>query len=126
VTGKTINDYPTEGLPRPWATWIPNRTPQFKVHGTLGQAKNAIGMEISGDSRRVTYRGKETTERPIRGGVIYEMIHDAWAVRAVVKPGSYKCEHMMYSDPRKWNNAPGITTVIDETPDLIYQLSGRP
>lgn len=109
----TIHEYPTEGLPVPWATWIPDRTPQFKVHNDLGHAKNAVGAEISG-RRRLTPNG--AAEPKIRGGVVYEMVDGKWTVRAVVPPGSYKSDHIMFANSRQWNKQPGITSVITEHP----------
>jgi hypothetical protein len=110
---KSIDDYPTDGFPIPWATWIPDRRPEFKVHSDLGKAKNAIGMPIPGAVHILT---NGTREQSIRGGVLYQLIKGKWTVRAVVSPGTWKSEHMLYTQPSKWNKHPGITTVIEEHP----------
>lgn len=115
---KSINDYPTEGFPIPWATWVPDRRPEFKVHSDLGKAKNAIGMELTGRNNKPrphpTIENKK--EFPIRGGVLYQLADGKWIVRAVVEPGTYKSDHLLYTNARKWNKQPGITTVIAENP----------
>lgn len=113
---KTIDDYPTDGFPVPWATWIPDRRPEFKVHSDLGKAKNAIGMEVSGRNAKIRRARDGKPEYPIRGGVLYQLAEGKWVVRAIVEPGSYKSEHLLYTQPRKWNKQPGITTVIEEHP----------
>jgi hypothetical protein len=121
---KSINDYPVDGFPVPWATWIPGRRPEFKVHDDLGKAKNAIAMEVGGgrtkgrrkinSSRPHPRTGK--IEYPIRGGVLYQLTDGKWTVRAVVQPGTYKSDHTLFTKARKWNKQPGITTVINEHP----------
>lgn len=111
---RRIDDYPTDGFPIPWATWMPDRRPQFKVHSDLGKAKNAIGAALGGESRFNPETGGY--DHPIRGGVLYQMIEGKWIVRAVVQPGTYKSEHLLFTSPRKWNKQPGITTVIAENP----------
>jgi hypothetical protein len=104
---------PPENPPLPWATWIADRLPQFKVHASLRPAKLAIGMqvgptEVLADGITVAYR--------IRGGVLYSMEEGGWVVSAVIEPGSFKHEHLLFTAPRKWRKAPGITTVISEHP----------
>lgn len=114
---KTIDDYPTDGFPIPWATWVPDRRPEFKVHSDLGKAKNAIGMEMGGRNTVTRqHPGTGKSEHPIRGGVLYQLTDGKWIVRAVVRPGTYKSDYLLFTNARKWNKQPGITTVIEEHP----------
>jgi hypothetical protein len=110
-----ITDYPNDPaqLPDiPWMTWIPDRLPQFKVHTDLGKAKAALGYD-TGD---VITLDDGTTDRPIRGGVLYKLQNEKWVAVDIVQPGSLKKDNLMFRSPRKWNKAPGITTVISEHP----------
>lgn len=111
---REFKDYPRgEELPLPWASWVHDRTPQMKLHSTLGYAKVSAGQTIHKDARRAP---DGTTEHPFHGGVIYQMVEGKWVVRAVLTPGSYPSDHLVFSAPKKWSQAPGITTVISEHP----------
>lgn len=110
-----IHDYPTDPdkLPGiPWMTWVPDRLPEFKVHADLGKAKVALGVRCGPDVRLEN----GGTDYPIRGGVLYRLLNDKWQAVDVAQPGSLKMENLMFRHPRKWNKAPGITTVIPEHP----------
>lgn len=110
-----ITDYPTDQnkLPSvPWLTWVPSRLPEFKVHTDIGKAKAALGWQ-EGHTVRLE---DGSTDYPVRGGVLYELVDGKWVPVAVVQPGSLKKDNLMFRHPRKWNKAPGITTVIEEHP----------
>lgn len=96
----------------PWATWIANRCPQFKVHASLGQAKKALGA--SNGSASYDLDGFMVCR--VRGGALYEISGDKWTVRAIIPPNTFKREHLLFAEPRKWRKAPGITTLITEHP----------
>jgi hypothetical protein len=108
-----ITDYPTDPdkLPSiPWLTWVPGRLPEFKVHANIGTAKAALGSQ---QRHTVT---QNDSDYPVRGGVLYELVDGKWVAVAVVQPGSLRKDNLMFRHPRKWNKAPGITTVIEEHP----------
>lgn len=91
---------PSPPHPHPVCTFIPDRTPQFKMHSSLGLAKTAIGYERrSGE---------------LRGGVVYILAmtssNPVWLVIAVIPPGSKKDDHPFFKpDFRPYY-------VIDERP----------
>jgi hypothetical protein len=110
-----ITEYPTDPdkMPAvPWMTWIPSRRPEFKVHTDVGKAKSALGIQ-EGRAKRLPDGG---VDYPVRGGVLYQLVNDKWHPVAIVQPGSLKKDNLMFRHPRKWNKAPGITTVIPEHP----------
>lgn len=99
---KPIENYPTgDKLPRPWATWIPDRLPQFKMHESLTRAKCAMAARYNSG---------------MRGGVLYQFNNDQWQIMAIVRPGSHKDDYLLFSHPKKWSAAPGITILITENP----------
>lgn len=58
-----------------WATVIEGRSPREKYHATIGQAKNAVGYELS---------------RGARGGQVYRWnaTRDSWVLIWDVAPGT--------------------------------------
>lgn len=97
------------GQPR-WATWIKDRGQQFKLHKSLGMAKNALsGRHLRhGVSRRVPGGRQWETEYPLEGGYVYEWVVDdngeGWVERFVIQPGEFKSDHPLWKfkeRPRK-------------------------
>lgn len=110
----TFADYPTGAdLPLPWGSWVVSRNPQFKLHSTLGYAKVSAGGQSRRDGRTAP---DGTTEYPFTGGVLYQLVEGKWQVQAVLTPGSYPSDHLIFAAPKKWKRAPGITTLIQEHP----------
>lgn len=108
---RPIGSYPSgNDFPLPWATWIPGRRPEFYVHNDLGAAK----LALAGHPMPPSNEPNMYEDEPVRGGVLYQVEGGTWVVRAVVQPGTFKREHIMYNNPKKWNRKPGITTVIKE------------
>lgn len=57
-----------EPKPEPeWATWIPERNPDFKPHNTLGQAKNAMLQNYPRATGRAAIYKREGNEWVMRG-----------------------------------------------------------
>jgi hypothetical protein len=82
-----------------WATWIKDRSPQFKLHNTLGMAKNALSSKYlpRGTTRR---DAKNRVEWPLAGGYVYEWVVDdlgeGWVERFRVMPGDFKADHPLW------------------------------
>src|SRR4051794_8843876 len=87
-----------------YATYIPDRSPAFKTHWNLGQAKNAI-----------TYM-----QRPA-GAIMYRLVDDQWVECFKMNPDDYHIpEHCtncwadmrsLWSAKMKWSGTPedGLT-----------------
>lgn len=106
-------DFPgPEEVPQPWATWVPDRSPRFKLHDRLGTAKAAVGAQTGAEKRLTDGR----YVYPLRGGVVYQMVDGKWVVQAVIEPGTTREDHLIFREPRKWAKCPGVTTVIQEHP----------
>jgi len=83
-----------------WATWIAERNPQFKLHTTLGQAKNALSGR-RGLGRYITIEGKREYEHQVGEGWVYEYStpeggKGCWQERWYVPPGVWKSEHPLW------------------------------
>lgn len=78
--------------PHVWATWISNRSPQFKTHSSLGIAKNAI-------SAREGYRNGMNADC-----YVYRWCDEGWWEEVHHLPrGSNKKDHPLFQKvvPRK-------------------------
>lgn len=77
---------PEPPQPHPVCTFIPGRSPQFKMHSSLGLAKNAIAYKTQGGR--------------LSGGVVYSLAMTCtgphWIVAAVIAPGTKKDEHPFF------------------------------
>lgn len=79
-----------EKFPTPqWATWCDNRTPNFKVHGTLGQAKSAVTTAVMNNYKNdpVAYAN----------AFVYEFIDGKWTLAHAVHPGDSKSIHPLWN-----------------------------
>lgn len=77
-----------------WATWIKERSPQFKMHNHLGLAKNAL----SGRPLRSAH--SRNHEYPLEGGYVYEWVADeegeGWVERFHIPRGAYKSDEPLW------------------------------
>lgn len=87
-----------------WATWVKDRSPQFKMHNTLGMAKNAIsGRPLRrGGSRYAIPGNSRSYESQLEGGYVFEYVYDpelgdgSWVERWHVPEGAWKSEHDLW------------------------------
>lgn len=98
-------------FPRPrWATYVPDRTPNFKQHSSLGLAKTAISTRnyTRGLSRRIKDdAGRTQVHYPVEGGFIYEFTDDKWQLVATIEYGSFVQDHPL------WQKAPKKYTITE-------------
>lgn len=79
-----FNPPPPPSIP-PYATYIEDRRPQFKVHRTLGLAKSAVGAKI--------------WKNGMRGGIVYELKDgQTWVELFRVEPGTQKIDHPAFRE----------------------------
>lgn len=97
----TVRPLPVS-IPKPppppeWATWIHGRSPEVKLHKTLGHAKNAL--RASGPrrlSRTTVVDGKRVYETSLTHSALYRFIRDEWRVVAVFSDGEWPSEAPMF------------------------------
>jgi hypothetical protein len=75
-------------VPR-WATYIPDRRPQFKMHTSKGLAKSALSIYADWG------RGS------LRVGVLYEHVEGEWVERANIEPHTPKLNHPLWADTQE-------------------------
>lgn len=96
-TEQSIPVIPQKKVPQ-WATYIVGRTPQFKMHTTVGLAKVALGMN---------------------GGICYRyMIEDGelqWVPVAIIDGGTMRSEHELFED-KFVPDQRAVSYVIQEMP----------
>lgn len=88
--------------PPRWATFSYDRSPRFKVHGTLGQAKNAVQHRSQNSGRYVTLpNGRRKYENPMMEWYVYEAVEGEWVLRWSIAPGDWPSEHPLFTYKEK-------------------------
>ena len=99
--------------PHRWATWMKDRSSQFKTHSSLGLAKNALSGRPTGHGQYRTVNGKQVYDSPLEGGYVYEWVDDewgeGWVERFHVPYGTFKTDHPLWSFTERTRKARPVT-----------------
>src|SRR4051812_23863543 len=86
-----------------WATLIPSRSPEFKMHTSLGLAKSAL--------TGLTMYGGQFRDR----GALYQWNGTFWELRVAIKRGDKQTDFLLWTNVKKFKQQ-DVGFVIEEVP----------